>query len=106
MDKQEYFRQQEEFFKSCIELSKRKNEDYTGDSDDPFSNFKSIEVLGIPAEIGFLTRMMDKMRRISSFVNKGEFKVKDESIRDTLIDLANYTSQLALYIKSHDKEIY
>ena len=70
----------------------RKNKDYTGGSDDPFANFKSVEVLGISTEVGFLTRMMDKMKRIASFVHKGELAVKDESVTDTLQDLSNYHS--------------
>lgn len=56
--------------------------------------------MGIKTEQGFLTRMMDKMKRISSFVEKGELQVKDESVTDTLRDLANYSCLLAGYIKS------
>lgn len=104
MTKEEYFRFAEGFFNDCLETSKRKNNDYTGGASDPFSNFKSVEVLGIPTEVGFLTRMMDKMKRISSFVEKGELQVKDESVTDTLADLANYSCLLAGYIKSKPKE--
>lgn len=100
MTKQEYFDFSEEFFKSCVEISKKKNADYTGGSKDPFANFKSVEVLGISTEVGFLTRMMDKMKRISSFVSQGELQVKDESVTDTLNDLANYCALMAGYIKS------
>lgn len=106
MTKEEYFDFAESFFKNCQEISKRKNNDYTGGSVDPFSNFKSVEVLGISTEVGFLTRMMDKMKRIASFVENGELKVKDESVQDTLTDLANYACLMAGYIKSHDKEIH
>lgn len=100
MNKQQYFEFAEEFFNECLEISKKKNADYTGGSDDPFSNFSSVEVLGISTEQGFLTRMMDKMKRIASFVEKGELQVKDESVLDTLNDLANYSALFAGYIKS------
>ena len=100
MKKSEYFEFSQSFFNECIEISKKKNADYTGGDDNPFSNFQSVEVLGIKTEQGFLTRMMDKMKRISSFVEKGELQVKDESVTDTLRDLANYSCLLAGYIKS------
>lgn len=100
MRKSEYFDFAQSFFNECIEISKKKNADYTGGDDNPFSNFQSVEVLGIKTEQGFLTRMMDKMKRISSFVENGELQVKDESVTDTLRDLANYSCLLAAYIKS------
>jgi hypothetical protein len=100
MTKQEYFEFAEKFFGDCIEISRKKNADYTGGNDNPFANFQSVESLGIKTEQGFLTRMMDKMARIGSFVAKGELQVKDESVTDTLRDLANYSCLLAGYIKS------
>ncbi len=100
MTKAQYFDFAENFFKEALETSKKKNADYTGGSEDPFSNFTSIEALGIATEIGFLTRMMDKMKRIASFAKNGELQVKDESVTDTLRDLANYASLFAGYIES------
>ena len=100
MTKKDYFEFAKHFFGQCLEISRKKNADYTGGNDDPFSNFKAVEVLGISAEQGFLTRMMDKMKRISSFVEQGELQVKDESVLDTLQDLANYSCLLAGYIQS------
>lgn len=100
MTKPEYFDFAADFFSSCLETSRKKNADYTGGASDPFSNFKSVEVLGISTEVGFLTRMMDKMKRISSFVENGTLQVNDESVTDTLKDLANYSALLAGYIES------
>ena len=100
MTKQEYFEFANTFFGECIEISRKKNADYTGDNNNPFSNFTSVENLGIKTEQGFLTRMMDKMARIGSYISKGELQVKDESVTDTLRDLANYSCLLAGYIKS------
>jgi hypothetical protein len=101
MTKQEYFEFAEDFFNQCIEISRKKNSDYTGNSDDPFSNFKAVETLGISAEAGFLTRMMDKLKRIASFTTQGQLLVKDESVTDTLRDLANYSCLLAGLIESY-----
>ena len=103
MTKEEYFKFAEKFYNDCLETSRKKNSDYTGGNDDPFSNFKSVEVLGISTEIGFITRMMDKMKRIASFVEQGQLQVKDESVLDTLHDLANYSCLMAGYIQSKNQ---
>jgi len=85
-------------FNECIETAKRKNADYAGVGD-PFKNFKNVEVLGIcSVEVGILTRMTDKMSRISNLI-KQEAQVKDESIKDTLQDLINYAAILKAYLK-------
>lgn len=100
MNKAEYFEFATNFFGQCVEISKKKNADYTAGADDPFTNFKAVNVLDIDTVDGFLTRMMDKMARIASFAHKGELQVKDESVTDTLRDLANYSCLLAGYIES------
>lgn len=63
------------------ELYKRKNADY-GDS---FSQSFKEEGL-VMARI----RLGDKFNRFKSLSKGGARQVQDESIRDTLIDLANY----------------
>jgi len=82
------------------ETVKKKNHDYTGDKGDAFANFKVVEEMGIcSTEQGFLTRMMDKVMRVNTFVQKGTLKVADESVEDTLLDLANYSILMVGYIK-------
>lgn len=61
-------------------LYEAKNKDY-GDS---FSNL--YEKFGLSASA---VRIYDKTNRLITLVGK-EAEVKDESVRDTLIDLANY----------------
>lgn len=74
------------------DITSRKNADYTGASDDAFSNFRIVESLGFASvEQGFMTRMSDKMSRLATFVKKGVFQVEDEKVEDTLLDLANYS---------------
>lgn len=105
MTKEEYFKFAEGFFGECIAISRNKNADYTGDNNDPFANFSSVKTCGgATPEQGFLFRMTDKMMRISSFVKLGTLKVKDESVTDTLRDLANYACLLSGYITSQMKE--
>jgi hypothetical protein len=48
--------------------------------------------------------MTDKFARVTSLVSGVEQKVSDESIYDTLKDLANYSILLAGYLRSK-KEI-
>lgn len=100
MTKNDYFIFASTFFDECLETSQKKNADYTGKDNDPFGNFKSVNILGISTEVGFLTRMMDKMKRIASFVENGQLQVMDESVTDTLQDLANYSCLFAGYIRS------
>lgn len=84
-----------------LATSKAKNADYTGASaGDPFANFRNVECFGIQVEVGFITRMTDKLARIASYVKKGQLQVKDESVTDTLVDLANYCLLFAAYLES------
>ena len=84
----------------CKSIMAVKNADYTGGSGDPFANFRMTESLGIPAELGILIRIMDKIQRVRSFVEKGKLQVKNESVEDALEDIINY----AILIKGMVKE--
>lgn len=59
-----------------------KNHDYSGS--DPYSSFKDFGWKGVVVRIG------DKFNRIKNFTKSDILKVKDESIIDTLKDLAVY----------------
>ena len=59
--------------------------------EDIFANFRLSELSGVPAWQGSVIRMGDKYSRISNFIKKGEFKFKEESIKDTLMDMAVYS---------------
>lgn len=65
-----------------------KNHDY-GDSFE-----QSLYEFGLIAPI---VRMGDKMNRIKS-LSKKEAEVKDESIKDTLLDLANYAVMTVMWL--------
>ena len=67
-----------------LELMKKKNQDYaTGN--DPFRNFRTF------GELGILVRMSDKIARLRTFLENGKFNVADESCRDSILDLINYS---------------
>ena|ERR1700761_8826226 len=105
MTKQELF----DFHKQCtekmLEISKKKNSDYTGAGANPFANFEMVEHLGITStEIGIMTRLSDKMSRLSSLLKK-QNEVADESIEDTILDAANYLLILAAFLHDKKKEV-
>ena len=72
------------------ELHDKKRHDY-GANEDIFANFRLSELSGIPAWQGSVVRMGDKYARMSNFIKKGEFKFKEENIKDTLMDMAIYS---------------
>jgi hypothetical protein len=76
--------------KEALELFKRKNADYG----DAFATY---------GPVGVLVRMGDKISRLQSVTNKGISLVNDEAVRDTLIDLHNY-SAMAVMLLDERKE--
>lgn len=94
----------QELCQEAFKLMERKNHDYAGKgNDDPFANFRRTEALGIcKTEAGMLVRMADKLSRLSTYVNDGELKVKDEGVKDTVLDLINYSVLLYAYLKSKE----
>jgi len=83
-----------ELLEEMRRIHDKKNSDYSK-SGDPLSNFRLCEDFGIPAWMGVIVRISDKYSRITQLASKilqGEnAAVKDESLKDTLIDLANYS---------------
>ena len=92
----------EKYQKSMYDILKRKNSDYSGDSN-TYHNFMHCEELGLcSTEAGIMVRMSDKMARVATLL-KQNAKVSDENIKDTLLDLANYAMILASYIEDKKK---
>jgi hypothetical protein len=74
-----------------LELFKRKNQDYG----DAFANY------GV---IGVLVRMGDKIARLQSITTKCVSLVDSESLRDTLIDLHNYSAMAIMLLDEDNKK--
>ena len=77
-----------------FDIHKKKNTDYG-------NNFHKRY-----AKYGFLTallRLTDKMERLENIYEKGEIQVKDESVEDTLLDLANYAVMTIVELKNDKK---
>lgn len=69
----------------ALELFKKKNIDYG----DAFATYGTI---------GVLMRIQDKLKRFISITKNGINLVNDESLRDTLIDLHNYSAMSLMLI--------
>ena len=83
------------------DLHSSKNHDYAGD--DPLSNLRTCEEIGVPAWKGVLVRLMDKWSRLKQFAKQGVLEVKDESIEDTLMDNAVY-SILCIILRREERK--
>jgi hypothetical protein len=73
----------------ALQLFKKKNTDYG----DAFANFGAI---------GVIVRMGDKIQRLISVTNNGINLVNTEGIRDTLIDLHNYSAMAIMLIDENN----
>ena len=76
---------------SLTKIYQAKNRDY-GNSFE-----KSLYKFGLVASI---IRLSDKMNRIES-LSQTKAKVKDESIEDTLLDLANYAIMTVIWLRKN-----
>lgn len=97
-NQKQFLKRLQELYNNNIEISRKKNSDYAGPSD-PFANFRACEMIGIPAEQGIIVRLTDKLMRVSNLL-KRPTEVSDESILDTLSDLANYAMILRVYLEN------
>jgi len=104
MTSNDYYSYAEKFLDRCLELTSKKGHDYAKDDTDHFSAIKATKLIGVNPLTGLLTRMMDKMSRLGSFNKRGILKVEDESIHDTLLDLAVYACLTSAYITSLKQE--
>ena len=83
------------FNEEALSLINSKNDDYANPTDF-YANFRLCEQAGIPMFIGVHVRMLDKISRLNSFIERfnrtGEITANHESIEDTLLDTINYAA--------------
>lgn len=77
-----------------------KNQDYA-DTSDPFKNFRNSDI-GITDVQSVVSRMGDKWARVKKIARGEELSVKDETVEDTFIDLANL-SLIALIVHKESR---
>lgn len=85
----------EKTYADGVAIVRKKNADYATESD-PFRNFRSAGVVGVPVDRAILVRTLDKMSRISNLLDKPP-AVADEAIEDTILDAINYLAILKAY---------
>lgn len=88
----------------CRETMVRKNHDYTDGSSDVFANFRDGEDMGVSAAKGLMLRVGDKMKRIKTFLNRGELMVRDETPLDSIHDIINYMILLKGLLKESSEQ--
>ena len=76
--------------REAFELFKKKNQDYG----DAFATF---------GPVGVIVRMGDKINRLTSVSKNGVNLVDNESLRDTLIDLHNYSAMAIILLDEDNK---
>lgn len=95
--REQYIAEFKKLTDEMVALTTRKNADYAGESD-PYANFREFGTLG------FLVRMSDKWQRIKTLTESGKTaSVKDETVEDTLLDLATYSLLLLTWLRSEAK---
>jgi len=77
--------------KEAIELFEKKNADYG----DAFAEYGTI---------GVLVRIGDKIKRLQSIEKNKISLVRDERLRDTLIDLHNYSAMAMMLLEEKEKD--
>ncbi len=65
-----------------------KQSDYGSDSD-PFANVRASQDFGVPAWIGALVRLNDKVTRLKNFAERGV--LANESAEDSMVDISVYS---------------
>ena len=62
---------------------------------------KSVDKFG---KTVIAVRLSDKFNRICNLIQRGELKENDESLEDTLLDLAGYSILGLKWLKEHENE--
>lgn len=92
------YKQEVDFFVSQVDemiaTFKAKRQDYGPSTTETWEKFGPVSML---------TRMHDKLNRLDNVVIKSA-AVKDESVRDTLLDLANYCIIMLLEYEKERKK--
>ena len=77
-----------------VNLYERKNSDYGNSIHDTYNKYGAV---------AYLVRMEDKINRVRSLTQSNSQKV-DEKIKDTLVDLANYSILMLLELEGDKVE--
>lgn len=76
----------------CLALYKQKNERYGNSFERTLDEWDSLIPIGL--------RLSDKMSRLQEILKDPSLATSDESLRDTLVDIANYATMSVSYLDS------
>jgi hypothetical protein len=83
----------------------RKNAGYSGGCEDPWINFRASELFGVSAFKGCMIRLSDKYNRLVNLIKNPNNEQVGESIKDNLVDFANYAViAICLYEEEEKKQ--
>lgn len=78
----------EKLLRKMAETYAKKAADYSGDV--PRGDLEEVGELGIEPWVGVVIRMIHKFGRLKNLVKTRKITIKEETIRDTLMDIACY----------------
>lgn len=90
-DMSEILERQKKVFQEVVRVCAAKGGDYG-------NNLFACENLGVPAELGILIRITDKVSRMANLISTGDSPRVPESMLDTATDLVGYAGLLAAII--------
>jgi hypothetical protein len=86
-----------QILKELEEIHNQKNNDYAGAGKDPLANLREF------GWKGGVVRISDKYFRLKNFAKSEKLSVKNETIIDTLNDLANYAILTRILYEDENK---
>ena len=102
MNRDEFIKEVRAFYLEGLDILKEKNSDYAPHHD-PWRNFRFASIVGVNPVKAQLVRISEKLARTNNLIDKlaknETASVKDETIEDSLLDLANYSAILAIYLQ-------
>lgn len=94
-----------EFYKlleELKELHEKKTNDYSGNK--PLKDIREVADLGIEPWKGVVVRMVHKFGRLKQLTRGTKTMCKDETIVDTLMDIAGYALIVIILLREHVKK--
>ena len=102
ISQEQYLKRFKEITEQMYKTTEAKNKDYAGEwTNNAFKNFEAVETFWVKTTDWFITRMTDKLMRISNLTRQNNH-VADEKIVDTLIDLWVYSILFKIYLEWND----
>ena len=106
MTRDELLQNHQKLCEEARALMELNNKDYAGNGGtETFANFTRCEAMGVcTTEQGFLVRIVDKLSRMSSFIESGTMHVENESFHDSCVDIINYMVLLSSFVAEKESD--